>query len=262
MMTILSGKTQPSNLAVKLEIEYARIQKYLLCMGLILLYSVYNNNSQAQSLMLGGGLSLPQGIYSSKDFSQVNAGIAVNGYSLQVTVEDNRLNRVVIPVIQYTYNQNGIDASAIEQYLVILDPNVSGVQMYAPYQQHLLMGAAKFAYHQKGYSLFAKTGVGIGWMKSFGYNYYDSTSFGLIKRKTASTQALVLCVGLGSRIYLSETISLIGGFDYYYAKQDFGKATYVDAAGNSIGFGEVYAPDFKTSNVYMGICFLLNQKKN
>jgi hypothetical protein len=244
------------------KITAARLQKTnrVICFVFVFLLLVLKLN--AQSISFSSGISIPSGLYGSQDFTQKDCGIAKTGYTLNIIFENNRKNRVINPILQYTFNSNPMDQDAIEKYIGVLSPNFLGLQTYKPWSQHLLLTGIKANYYFNNFSLFTKFSGGMGWISSFGYSYYDTATFpgiDIIKRKVATVNSLVLNVGIGGNVMLQENIALNFGYDLFYAKANFGKPAYVDAGGNQIGLSETYSPTFQTASIYLGLTFNLRR---
>ncbi|OYU96017.1 MAG: hypothetical protein CFE21_06290 [Bacteroidetes bacterium B1(2017)] len=242
-----------------------RLQKTNRLICFVSVFLLLGIKINAQTLSIASGISIPSGLYSSKDFTQKDCGLAKTGYSINLVFEDNRKTRAINPIIQYTFNSNPLDQDAIEKYVKVLDPKVIGLQSYKPWSQHLLMIGAKANYYNSNYTLFAKASAGLGWLSTFGYTYYDTLSgYDIIKRKVANENSLVMSIGVGGNVMIFENIDLNFGYDFFYSKSNFGKPSYVDSSGKPIGTSESYSPPFQTASIYLGLSFHLRgayQKK-
>ncbi|MCF8254284.1 MAG: hypothetical protein K9H61_01650 [Bacteroidia bacterium] len=241
-------------------VQPTRLQKTIAANCFVLIFLFLSNPTIAQTIAFSGGISLPSGLYGSRDFTNKDAGLAKTGYALNIIFEDNRKNRIVNPFLQFTHNTNTIDQDAVEKYVRVLNPTIIGLQTYKPWTQNLLMAGAKFNYFNSNYTLFAKLGVGLAWNRTFGYAYYDTLSgYDIIKRKVASENSLAINLGFGTNIYLNDKVSLVLSYDYFNSQPNFGKPAYVDASGNNIGSSESYESPFQTSTITLGLCFQLNR---
>lgn len=214
---------------------------------------------RAQHITLAVGKSLPYGLYSSTDYLQTSPGMAMPGMALSVTGEDGRFSKYIWPYLQFTYNTNPIDQNAIDEVYKLL--KYRGAQVYRPWTQLLLMGGAKFTYQSERYELYAKTGIAMGWMSTYGYNIY-SDSVGIIKFNSLSQNALTLMAGIGASVYVLPNVSLCAGYDFYYARPNFGYEKYTNALGAVRAAVAVEVkPALTLGNLYAGVRFQLPRNK-
>lgn len=233
------------------KITAARLQKTMASSGFVLLFLLTNISSFSQSISISAGPSNPYGLYASKDFNRTSAGMANKGTTISILLEDNRNARLFNPFVQVTHNNNPIDDAALEKIYVLL--KYQNAQAFKPWNQTILMGGGKFNYYSNNFDLFAKGSVGLGWMQTYGYNIYTDSS-GLIKFNPLKVNALVLSSGVGANVYVKENVSFTFGYDFFYAKNNFGYEKYSNGAGPVKAQVAVEVkPDFLIGNFYMGI---------
>ncbi len=242
----------------KHQVPFARLQKTkrTLCFLLIIFFAKLP--SIAQTISFGTGTTFPYGLYASKDFNQTSAGLATKGQAYTLILEDNRKPRTVYPFIQFTHNTNPIDQNALNDVYKYIGVNAGyrGAQAFKPWAQTLLMGGARFSYVVENYELFAKTGVGMGWLSTYGYNIY-SDSLGFIKFNPLKVNTLTLMGGFGMHLYGKNNISLTLGYDFFYANADYGYEKFT-ALGNPLraAVAVKVKPPLQLGNLYVG--FRLN----
>lgn len=233
------------------KITAARLQKTMASLGFVLLFLLTNLSSFSQSISIFAGPSQPYGLYASKDFNRTSAGMANKGTAISLVIEDNRNAKVFSPFIQITHNNNPIDEAALDKVYHYL--KYQNAQAFKPWNQTMLMGGGKVNYYGNNFDLFAKGAVGLGWMGTYGYNIY-SDSIGLIKFNPLKVNALVLSAGVGANIYFKENVSLTLGYDFFYAKNNFGYEKYSNGAGPVKATVAVEVkPDFQIGHFYVGL---------
>ncbi|MDZ4668526.1 MAG: hypothetical protein SGJ00_11685 [bacterium] len=226
--------------------------------GFLLLFLLTVSQSFSQSISINLGPSQPYGLYASKDFIQTSAGIATKGFAVSVLLEDNRKAKLISPFIQITSNNNPIDQDALDRVYKFL--KYQSAQATKPWNQTTLMGGGKINYYNNNFDLFAKAGVGLGWMSTYSYNLYDT--IGVIKFNTLKVNALVLTAGLGANIYLKENVSVCLGYDFFYAKNNFGYEKYTNGNGPiKAAVAVEVKPDFQMGHFYAGIKFQLTDSR-
>ena len=233
------------------KITAARLQKTMASFGFVLLFLLTNLSSFSQSISIFAGPSQPYGLYASKDFNRTSAGMANKGTAISLIIEDNRNAKVISPYIQITHNNNPIDDDALDKVYQFL--KYQNAQAFKPWNQTMLMGGGKVNYYGNNFDLFAKGAVGLGWMSTYGYNIY-SDSIGLVKFNPLKVNALVLSAGLGANIYFKENVSLTLGYDFFYAKNNFGYEKYSNGAGPVKATVAIEVkPDFQIGHFYVGL---------
>lgn len=233
------------------KITAARLQKTMASLGFVLLFLLTNLSSFSQSISIFAGPSQPYGLYASKDFNRTSAGMANKGTAISLVIEDNRNAKMFSPFIQITHNNNPIDEAALDKVYQYL--KYQSAQAFKPWNQTMLMGGGKVNYYGNNFDLFAKGAVGLGWMGTYGYNIY-SDSIGLIKFNPLKVNALVLSAGVGANIYFKENVSLTLGYDFFYAKNNFGYEKYSNGAGPiKASVAVEVKPDFQIGHFYVGL---------
>jgi len=195
---------------------------------LVILFLFVNKLTFSQSISIMAGPSQPYGLYASKDFTRTSAGMANRGTAISILIEDNKNPRLFTPYIQITHNNNPIDPLALDKVYQFL--KYDNAQAFKPWNQTMLLGGGKVNYFGSNFDLFAKAAIGLGWMSTYGYNIY-SDSLGLIKFNPLKVNAFVLSAGVGANFYLRENISFTLGYDYFYAKNNFGYEKYTNNNG-------------------------------
>ena len=227
-------------------------------MGIIFFanYSV----SMAQSVSISAGPSLPYDIYGSADFTKSAPGMAKTGYTVSVIFDDNRKGRIFSPFIQYTYNNNKIDEAAADKFYKFIDPAIKGFQAFKPWNQSIILIGPRYNYFGENFDLFVKGGIGMGWLSTFGYNVLHD-SIGVIKYNILNVNALAYSVGLGTHIYVNTSVSLCLGYEYYYARANYGYEKYSDINGKTILSTVPVKVDVPLNygNFYLGLRFLLKR---
>jgi hypothetical protein len=236
----------------------ARLQKTMASIGILLLFLLTASPSFSQSVSINLGPSQPYGLYASKDFTQTSAGMATKGFAVSVLLEDNRKAKLINPFIQVTVNNNSIDQEALDKVYKFL--NYQNTQATKPWNQTTLMGGGKINYFNNNFDLFAKGAIGLGWMSTYGYNLYDSV--GVIKFNVLKVNALVLNGGVGANVYLKENVSFTIGYDYFYAKNNFGYEKYTNGNGPvKAAVAVEVKPDFQLGHFYMGLKLQLSNPR-
>jgi hypothetical protein len=217
----------------------------------VVLFLFVNKLTFSQSITIMAGSSQPYGLYASKDFTKTSPGMANRGSTISILLEDNRNPKLFSSFIQITHNNNPIDYLALDKVYQFL--KYENAQVFKSWDQTMLMGGAKVNYFGNNFDLFAKGAAGLGWMSTFGYNIY-SDSLGLVKFNPLKVNALVLSAGVGANLYLRENISLSFGYDFFYAKNNFGYEKYSNSNGPvKASVAVEVKPDFQTGNFYVGL---------
>lgn len=234
----------------------ARLKKTTASLGFIFIFLCLLNKLNAQSVSAYIGSSIPYGLYGSKDVFNTSAGMALIGRSVGVLVEDNRKAKRVHPYLQFINNSNAVDENAL---IKIYQYDNSTIQTFESWSQNILLGGAKYNYFGESFNLFAKGGLGFGWMKSHAYNIYTDSS-GVIKFNQLQTNTLVFQGGCGASIYLKQNLSFTFGYDFLFARNNFGFEKYSNAAGPVTALVPLEVkPDFKVGNFYLGFKFDLGK---
>ncbi|MCG9881410.1 MAG: hypothetical protein MH472_12495, partial [Bacteroidia bacterium] len=162
---------------------------------------------------------------------------------------------LIHPYIQWINNSNPADEEALEK---IYQFNYRTIQTFANWTQNMLFGGAKFNHYNESFDLFAKTGLGFGWMRSYGYNIYTD-SLGVIKFNPLQVNAVVIQMGVGANVYVKQNLSFCLGYDFLYAKNNFGYEQYSNANGPiTAALAVEVKPDFMVGNFYAGLKFHLS----
>jgi hypothetical protein len=247
----------------KHQVPFARLQKTkrTLCFLFIIFSSSFG--LFAQTIAFTTGTSFPYGLYASKDFNQTSAGMAINGQAYSLLLEDNRKARTVSPFVQFTHNTNQIDQNALNDVYKYIGVNAGyrGAQAFKPWAQTLLLGGARFSYFGENYELFAKTGIGMGWLSTYGYNIYSDT-LGFIKFNPLKVNTLSLLGGFGMYLYGKKNISVTLGYDFFYANADYGYEKFT-TGGNPIraSVAVKVKPPLQLGNFYLGFRLNLNRQE-
>lgn len=235
--------------------SFARLKKTMAYLCFISIFLFNSVSLLAQSISVSFGSSQPYGLYASKDVYNTSAGMANVGRAIGVMIEDNRKANLIHPYLQWVNNTNAVDQSALEK---IYQFNYRTVQTFANWTQNMLFGGVKFNYYDESFDLFAKTGLGFGWMRTHGYNIYTD-SIGVIKFNPLKVNALVLQGGLGANVYVKKNVSLCFGYDFLFAQNNFGYEQYSNANGPLVAALAVEVkPDFMVGNFYAGLKFQLS----
>ncbi len=215
--------------------------------------------SKAQTISFLGGLSVPGGLYASKDFTQKDCGLALPGYHVTVIFDDNRKGRAISPFIQYTFNTNKMDEGASQKITYAYDTLSRGVQSIKPWTQNFILIGPRYNYYGNDFDLYAKAGIGMGWLSTYAYNiYYDS--IGTLKNKGLSANALVFSLGIGANIYINSGVSVCLGYEYFYAQPDYGIEKLEDVFGRVVAKASAkFQTPFQSANFYAGLRFQLKR---
>ncbi len=234
--------------------------------------------SGAQTLTVTGAYSIPLGNYGSKDATIMDSqyGLAKPGSALSIIFDLNKKHSWINPFIQYTYNANKMDEVAAASIAKRADPTFVEIQAIRPWRQNAILAGPRFNYYGSAYELFAKAGIGMGWLSTYSYNlYYDSLvlSYGkfyglnaVLKNQGLKAFSLVYSVGVGSNININHSISLCLGYEFYYSSPDYGIEVLKDINNINIVQGSTANPKnisfkipFLVSTFYCGLRFNLDQ---
>ncbi|MFY8189988.1 MAG: hypothetical protein ACOVK9_03405 [Bacteroidia bacterium] len=236
----------------------ARLKKTMASLGFIFIFLHTIKPVYAQSVSAYLGSSIPYGLYGSKDIYNTSAGMALNGRSISLLIEDDRSQKKFQPYIQWMYNTNDVDENVLTK---IYQYNYRTIQAFQAWSQNILLGGAKANYFGESFNLFVKGGLGFGWMRTHGFNIYTDSS-GVIKFNPLQVNAFVLIAGLGTNIYLKQNLSLSLGYDFLFAKNNFGYEKYSNANGPVPAAVAVEVkPDFMIGNFYLGLKFNLGSSR-
>ncbi len=201
----------------------------LFCFTCLLL--INKNILTAQSLAIYGGLSVPVGLYGSKDITLKDAGFAKPGANFMATFEDNRKPKWFNYKVLGMYNNNGIDAEAIERFVNTNANNRSkvNIQAISAWQQTFLGAGPTISLNRSKYSLQAELMFGINWLQSAAYNQFDSVNF--IKQKELNATSLGILAAMGSNILITEGLHFAIKTGFYYTNADYGDVVLTNANG-------------------------------
>lgn len=201
----------------------------LFCFTCLLL--INKNFVIAQELGIYSGLSIPVGLYSSKDITLKDAGFARQGVNIMATFTDTRKPKWFNYQVTAMYNNNGIDAEAIEKF-INADVNVKSkvtIQGVSAWQQTFLGVGPTMQLSRNKFSLHAGVMFGINWLQSAAYNRFDSTSF--IKQKELNTTSLGVLATVGSNILITEGLHFAIKTGFFYTNADYGDVVLTNANG-------------------------------
>jgi hypothetical protein len=147
------------------------------------------------------------------------------------TFEDNRKPKWFNYKITGMYNNNGIDAEAIERF-VNSNANIRSkinIQAISAWQQTFLGAGPTFGLNRSKFRLHAELMFGINWLQSAAYNQFDSISF--VKQKELNATSLGVLATVGSNILITEGVHFAIKTGYYYTNADYGDVVLTNANG-------------------------------
>ena len=250
----------------------ASLQKTFALICFTVFFLLNASLSSAQTLTFLGGISLPSGLYASKDFTKASEiGLALPGYNFSLIFDDNRKGKIISPFIQYTFNSNKMDGEAFEKFEKAYSSNCKGLQASKPWNQSLIMIGPRLNFYGDNFDMFVKGSLGIGWLASYEYNIYYDTIMqytgvnAMTKNIRLKANVLVFSFGLGTDIHVNQSVSACLGYEFFYARPEYGFEKLANRFGTVILTGQTkFAPPFQTSVFYAGLRFHLkrNLKKN
>ncbi|MBC7382382.1 MAG: hypothetical protein H7296_05215 [Bacteroidia bacterium] len=219
--------------------------------------------SNAQTLTFLGGVSLPTSLYANTDFTLEAPGTAKTGYMVSGVFDYNQRSRIINPFIQFSFNSNNINDEAWDKYYHSIAPKYTALIAFSPWTQNIILLGPRFNYFGDNFDMFLKAGLGMAWLKSYGYTLTDTAAKISIKYNVLSTNALAFSFGLGSNIYINSGLSICIGYEFLYANADYGYEKYTDSNGNIIPAKLKVKNDIalSTGTFYAGLRFHMKRNK-